>query len=215
MSDVLKARNVLPCIMLFMTNFEITKVVFRRKKTLEENSTSTSVKIFLSPAFGSIDKTFTFYRRHICEDWQMGLFRQHREETVDKEYRSSALLEPYITNVRGVDRGDQITDQYNVGRTSRISLYNRLCCFWKLQNLNAYIVEGHVDDRHAEIGHVKRDFRAFRLELAVDLIGGYSGRKRRGRKRQRKDLRLDATLPHLPVATHSRLLCVRCSEKGK
>ena len=47
MSDVLKARNVLPCIMLFMTNFETTKVVFRRKKTLEENTTSTSVKIFL------------------------------------------------------------------------------------------------------------------------------------------------------------------------
>ena len=125
------------------------------------------------------------------------------------------LLEPYITNMRGVDRGDQITALYNVGRRSRKSW--RRIAFWLLEAaiLNAYIVEGHVDDRHAEIGHAKRDFRAFRLELAVDLIGGYSGRKRRGRKRQRKDLRLDATLPHLAVATHSRLQCVRCSEKGK
>ena len=29
------------------------------------------------------------------------------------------LLEPYIENMRGVDRGDQITALYNVGRKSK------------------------------------------------------------------------------------------------
>ena len=125
------------------------------------------------------------------------------------------LLEPYIKNMRGVDRGDQITALYNVGRKCRKPW--RRIAFWLLEAalLNAYIVEGHIVDERHKSTSAKRDFRAFRLELAVDLIGGYSGRKKPGRKRQRKDLRLDTSLPHLPVAGSTRLQCVRCSEKTK
>ena len=83
--------------------------------------------------------------------------------------------------MRGVERGDQITALYNVGPKSR-KCWRRIV-FWLLEAafLNAYIVEEHVDENHTSKESAKRDLCAFRLELAVDLISGYSGRKKPGR----------------------------------
>ena len=126
------------------------------------------------------------------------------------------LLAPYIAHMRGVDRGDQMTALYNVGRKSKKS--SRRIAFYLLEAalLNAYIIEGRIGDtRHTEKGRSKRDYREFRLELGVALIGNFSSQKRRGRKRQRPDIRLDISLPHLHVSARSRLQCVRGSEKAK
>lgn len=127
------------------------------------------------------------------------------------------LLEPYISNMRGVDRGDQLIALYNVKRKTMQKTW-RLIAFYLLEAaiLNAYIVEGYIDPRHKDRSS-KRDFRSFRLDLGVALIGSFCGRKRRGRKRLSQDLiRLDSSLPHLAIAVrHFRAQCVCCSAKGK
>ena len=122
------------------------------------------------------------------------------------------LLEPYIANMRGVDRGDQITALYNIGRKSRKPW--RRIAFYLLEAavLNAFIVEKRLDP---EREGAKRDFRSFRLELGVALVGKFSGKKRKGRKRQRPDRRLDTSLSHLPISEGKRLQCVCCSEKAR
>ena len=82
--------------------------------------------------------------------------------------------------------------------------------------MNAYIIEEKIDDtKHTNKERAKRDYRELRLELGVALIGNFSSQKRRGRKRHRPDIRLNISLPDLPVSARSRLQCVRCSEKGK
>ena len=120
------------------------------------------------------------------------------------------LLEPYIANMRGVDRGDKITTLYNIGRKSRKPW--RRIAFYLLEAavLNAFIVEKRLDPERG----AKRDFRSFCLELGVTLVGKFSGKKRRGRKRQRPDIRLDTSLSHLPISEGKRRQCVCCSEKA-
>ncbi|XP_065832964.1 piggyBac transposable element-derived protein 4-like [Oscarella lobularis] len=121
------------------------------------------------------------------------------------------LLEPYNANMRGVDRGDQITALYDIGRKSRKPW--RRIAFYLLEAavLNAFIVEKRLDP---EREGAKRDFRSFRLELGVALVGKFSGKKQKGRKRQRPDIRLDTSLSHLPISEGKRLQCVCCSEKA-
>ena len=122
------------------------------------------------------------------------------------------LLEPYIANMRGVDRGDQMTALYNVGRKSRKPWRRIAFHLLEAAVLNAFIVERQLDP---EREGAKRDFRSFRLELGVALVGNFSGKKRKGRKRQRPDKRLDASLPHLPISERKRRQCVCCSEKAR
>lgn len=85
--------------------------------------------------------------------------------------------------MRGADRSDQYIGLYNVGRRSR-KWWKRVfshiveCCA-----LNAYVLDSHIHPlEHALRGRKKRDFLTFRLQLAEELIGGFSSRKRVGRR---------------------------------
>ena len=122
------------------------------------------------------------------------------------------LLEPYIANMRGVDRGDQITALYNIGRKSRKPWRRIAFYLLKAAVLNAFIVEKRLDP---EREGAKGDFRSFRLELGVALVGTFSEKKRRGRKRHRPDIRLDTSLSHVPISEGKRLQCVCCSDKAR
>ena len=79
----------------------------------------------------------------------------------------SPLLHDYIKHMCGVDRGDQLVMLYNAGRKSikawkRIMYYLFECCM-----LNAFVIDGHFDERHKAMGWSKRDYKYFRFELAT------------------------------------------------
>ena len=117
-------------------------------------------------------------------------------------------LPDYQTYMRGVDRGDQLIQYYNVGRRSKkwwkrvYSYILEVCC------LNAYVL-----DKHIRTGRARRDYLAFRIELAEALVGSFRGRARIGRPRSvshQYELRLDATKRHWPVAAAVKRDCEVC-----
>ena len=69
--------------------------------------------------------------------------------------------------MRGVDRGDQLIQYYNIGRRSKkrwkrvYSYILEVCC------LNAYVL-----DKHIRTGRARRDYLVFRIELAEGLVVG-------------------------------------------
>ena len=72
-------------------------------------------------------------------------------------------LPHYVQFMRGVDRGDQLSSYYNIGRRSkkwwrRLFFYLVECCV-----LNAYVLDSWVRPlEHKKKGWAKRDFLAFR-----------------------------------------------------
>ena len=94
------------------------------------------------------------------------------------------LLVDYQQYMRGVDRGDQLSGYYNIGRKSkkwwkRVFSYLVECCI-----LNSYVLDSHVHTASHQIkGTGKRDYLAFRLELARQLVGSYCSRQQHGRPR--------------------------------
>ena len=42
--------------------------------------------------------------------------------------------------------------------------------------LNAFIIEGHFDERHKATAWSNRDYQKFRIEHGTQLIGGYTRR---------------------------------------
>ena len=110
-----------------------------------------------------------------------------------------AYLPDYIKYMRGVDRGDQLLALYGSGRKSK-KAWKRIF-FYLLESsiLNAYILEGFKSDRHAVRGREKRNLKEFRSELASLLIDGFSSKGSRSEEATFDFLRLNCSLPHLPV----------------
>lgn len=68
---------------------------------------------------------------------------------------------------------------------------------------------------HRQFGNAKRDYKAFRVELAEKLIGGYSGRVlHKGRPAIDDDQRLNLSLGHLPIFRDDKRTCKLCSKRG-
>ena len=128
------------------------------------------------------------------------------------------LLPDYQQYMRGVDRGDQMIGYYNIGRRSR-KWWKR--CFAHLIEcslLNAFILNTFAFPAlYAERGRKKRDFLAFRLDVAKQLIGGFCSRRKSGGRPKSADYqdvsRLNIQLGHWPVKTDKKLECIVCSTK--
>ena len=92
------------------------------------------------------------------------------------------LLPDYQAYMRGVDHGDQYISYYNVGRRSKMWWKRIFSYIIECATLNSFILDSNVQPAaHVQRGRAKRDLLAFKLELATDLIGTFSSRKRSGR----------------------------------
>ena len=126
------------------------------------------------------------------------------------------LLPDYQKFMRGVDRGDQLITQYNAGRRSKKWWRRVFFYLVEVAILNSYILEGHFDQRHGQVGRRKRDLLAFRVELAEGLIGTFRGKKRAGQYRGvSNEVRLKPELHHLPEHSPVSRDCVVCCKKGE
>ena len=120
----------------------------------------------------------------------------------------------YLTT-RGVDRSDQLIGLYNVGRRSKKWWKRVFSHILECAILNAYVLDSHIHPlEHALRGRRKRDFLTFRLQLAEELIGGFSSRKRAGRRAsgEHQNLqRLKVDLGHWPQQSAKSRSCVVCN----
>ena len=65
------------------------------------------------------------------------------------------------------------------------------------------------------IGRNSRDYLAFRIALAEELVGSFRGRRHIGRPRSLESQRLerlDTSLGHWPVVVQEKRVCVVCSK---
>ena len=138
--------------------------------------------------------------------------KRRRLDGSQKDVPCPPVLPDYQTYMRGVDRGDQLQTYYNIGRHStkwwkRVFFYLVECAI-----LNSYVMDGHLRNvEHTQRGRKKRDVLQFRLELASELIGGFSSRKSPGRSCSTELERLNGSLGHWPVHVKNKLDCVVCS----
>ena len=130
-------------------------------------------------------------------------------------YPCPPLLDDYTKYMRGVDRGDQLIELYNAGRRSKKWWRRVLFYLVEVSILNAYIIEGFHRADHRSRGRSKRDLLSFRIELATDLIGGFSCRKRAGRPQSIGAAQLNMSLGHFPQVSDKRRDCVVCCAVGK
>ena len=122
------------------------------------------------------------------------------------------LLPDYQAFMRGVDRGDQAIAYYNIGRRST-KWWKRIFSYMiESAILNSYVVDGYVrTTEHSMKGRAKMDFLKFRLEVATDLVGSFSSRKRPGRRvssSHDQHERLNPSLGHWPAYVESKSDCV-------
>ena len=121
-------------------------------------------------------------------------------------------LPNYVQFMRGVDMVDQLIHYYNISRRSRK--------WWK--RVYAYGVEVSIFDsfvlyKSARLSMKRISFLDFRIELAEQLIGTFTCRKRIGRPRSfehQNQSRLDKTLDHMPLFDKKRV-CVVCAAVRK
>ena len=112
--------------------------------------------------------------------------------------------------MRGVDRGDQRISCYNIGRKSkkwwkRVFSYLIECVL-----LNAFILERHANPSLYD--GTRRDFLAFRTEVAHQLIGSFHFRQRAGcpsSKERATAAWLNVQLNHWPVQVEKKLLVIQ------
>ena len=101
-------------------------------------------------------------------------------------------LPDYQENMRGVDRADQLGSYYKVGRRSR-KWWKRVFAYGiECSISNAYVLDKFAKPiEHARSGRSKRDYFAFRYELANGLLGGFRSRQLPGRPRSYEHTQLD------------------------
>ena len=119
-------------------------------------------------------------------------------------------LPDYQAYMRGVDRGDQLIQYYNVGRRS-VKWWKRVFSYMiEVSALNAFVLF-----EYARTTPHKKNYLGFRIALAEELVGSFSSRSQRGRPRRSCDPpgRLDGR-SHLPVFAEKRD-CVVCMEVRK
>lgn len=128
------------------------------------------------------------------------------------------LLVDYQQYMRGVDVGDQMTGYYNIGRRSKKWWKRVFSYLVECSILNSYVLDSHVHaSDHLARGHRKRDFLAFRLELAKELVGCYCSRQRLGRPRSVGHeclKRLNISLGHWSKPIKKARRCVVCIATG-
>lgn len=139
--------------------------------------------------------------------------RKNKDGSVTYLYSPIAIAE-YNKIMCGVDRFDQLLERYAIGLRS-VKWWHRI--FYYLLDLaivNSYISKTHDKPR-------KEDQLTFRLNLARQLILGYSSRKRRGRPvfisskkiAVPEEIRLSGVGTHFPeTGTYRR--CKLCSTKA-
>lgn len=84
--------------------------------------------------------------------------------------------------------------------------------------LNAFVLGGFVKPvEHRQVGHSKRDILDFKMELAHQLINGFSSRQRPGRPRSDAHQQLNRLQPshkHWPEHVKKKLDCVVCAGRA-
>ena len=132
-----------------------------------------------------------------------------------KEVEIPGPVHHYNRNMGGVDLNDQYRSYYPSGRSGK--KWWRFV-FWFLVDVvvcNAYVVEGLSS--HLPSSKSRRNHLQFKLEVAKQLIGGYSGRKRyAGKKRKATHFDNAISLPNLPGHHEVKLegrkgACICCS----
>ena len=118
--------------------------------------------------------------------------------------------------MRGVDRSDQLIGLYNIGRRSKKWWKRVFSHVLECAILNAYVLDSHIHPLEHALRGRKRDYLTFRLQLTEELIGGFSSRKRAGRRPSGEHLnmqRLTIDLGHWPEQSPKSLGCVVCKTK--
>ena len=124
-----------------------------------------------------IDKRTIYFVSTLHPAEPAGTVKRRRVDGSQEDVSCPPLLVDYQKYMRGVDRGDQLSGYYNIGRRSkkwwkRVFSYLVECCI-----LNSYVLESHVQAASHQVrGSGKRDFLAFRLDLARQLVGSYCSR---------------------------------------
>lgn len=121
--------------------------------------------------------------------------------------------------MNGVDVGDQLSGYYNIGRRSRKWWKRVFSYVTECSILNSYVLDSHVHSAgHTTMGSGKRDYLAFRLELARELVGTFSSQKRAGRPRSAEHNQVERLKPdmgHWPRQAKKPRRCVVCLAIGK
>lgn len=115
----------------------------------------------------------------------------------------------------GVDRYDQLRENYEIGRKSTKWWFRIFYYLLDMAVINAFIL--------MKINNTKNDQLKFRINLARQLIGGYSLRKRRykptpflSNKRLVPDeVRLNGVGTHFPQKINTYRRCGLCSTVAK
>ena len=134
--------------------------------------------------------------------------KRRTKDGTQEEVNCPPCLHDYQAYMRGVDHGDQLMSDYNVGRRST-KWWKRIFAYLiEVACLNAYVLR-----THGQTGQRKTpSYLHFRLELLHGLIGGYHGRSRRRRPSLTPyEPSLDQSLQHLPTYGSS-LECVVCNK---
>ena len=122
-------------------------------------------------------------------------------------------LSIYLYNkyLGGVDKGDQLRKYYQV-RMKSTKYYKYI--FWFMVDVcvtNSFILS-HLNPR-SNLTVTESQLKAFRLQLADDLIETYMSRRRAGRSRSTPLPVVQVSRSHMPVRGQKRRCC-HCKKKG-
>lgn len=137
---------------------------------------------------------------------------QRRRNGRNFDIEKPRVADVYTAYMGGVDRANQLRSFYFAGYSSR-KWYRYI--FWFLFNLavcNAFVLESFHRTTH---GQRKRAMINFRLDLAKQLIDGFSQRqrKRRSQEPQQHSVTREA---HVSVHVGGRKrMCLQCSKAGR
>jgi len=164
-----------------------------------------------SARWPSYQQTASLMRKSQSNDEQKNLHM--------KEVDIPAPTSIYNKHMGGVDLSDQMRSYYPSGRPGKKWWRYLLWFLLDVSICNAFVLERL--SLHATSSRSRRSLLHFKLELAKQLIGGFSGRKRYpGRKRKFASHDNAVALPNLPghqqVQFQGRKrACVQCSNHGQ
>ena len=154
---------------------------------------------------------------HKAQAYEQTTVKRRQADGTQIDVNCPPLLPDYQQFMRGVDKSDQMISCYNVGRRSKKWWKRGFSHIVECSILNAYILDCDLHPlQHSLCGRNKRDYLAFRLQLAEELIGGFTSRKRAGRPRSGDHLdcqRLTPDIGHWPQYCEKIRDCVVCSKK--
>ena len=129
-----------------------------------------------------------------------------REDGIREDVPCPPAVIDYISFMRGVDRGDQLKNHASGGNWKHIFFHILECSI-----LNSHIIYKSSITQGASNVH---DLLHFRIQLAEQLVGGKSFRRKPGTPSVSREERLNTSISHLPEVVSTPLQCVVCSEVG-